>query len=110
MRCGGCQKKIKGNEPRMTFQKQAGATVMIFHSCCYQEFLLAEIWGALTIGTKYQSGCQHSDKTSQFNPVELTPEEIIKAIEDAVSKHQGPKPGDVVGGRYLLTGKPPKDN
>lgn len=105
MRCGGCQKKIKGNEPRMTFQKQAGATVMTFHSCCYQEFLLAEIWGALTIGTKYQSGCQHSDKTSQFNPVELTPEEIMRTIDEAIAKHQESKPDGFIGGRYVVTAK-----
>ena len=110
MRCGGCQMKIKGNEPRMTFEKQAGARPMIFHSCCYQEFLLAEIWGALTIGAKYQSGCTHSDKTSQFNPVELTPEQITQTIEDAIAKHQGPKPGGLVGGRYLIGDRIPKDN
>ena len=110
MRCGGCQKKIKADEPRMTFQRQAGAAVMTFHSCCYQEFLLAEIWGALTIGVKYKSGCSHSDKTSQFNPVEITPEEVKQTIEDAIAKHQGPKPGDLVGDRYKIIGKMPKDN
>ena len=83
MRCAGCTKKIKGNDPRMSFQKQAGASVSFFHVCCYAEVFLCEVWGALTIGTKYKSGCDHMDKTSQFKPVELTQEEIKETLATA---------------------------
>lgn len=67
--CEICNERINVKEPMVMFSPERIKDNQYMHSCCYQEILLCEIWGALQLDIQYKSGCSHINHTSKFDPL-----------------------------------------